>query len=109
MLTCWMPIVRDSDRVDLAGDAIMDADRVLNDDRSTAADKARAHAVKGMALRDEEKYGEARAELAMSIKALPKDDAPWRDETETALTAASDPSAYLLARAETLHKAGRGP
>ena len=42
MLTYWLPLLRERGRKDLAADAIIDADRVLNDDAASAPAKARA-------------------------------------------------------------------
>ena len=42
MLTFWLPLLRERGRKDLAENALIDADRVLNDDAASAAAKARA-------------------------------------------------------------------
>ncbi len=51
---------KDPAATDLAEKAVVDADRILKDDESSADDKARAHAVKGIALRDQKDYAGAR-------------------------------------------------
>ncbi len=107
MLSIWLPLLRDRGRPDLADKAIADADRVLKDDKASPQDKAHAHAVKGVALRDQEKYGEAKVELGLARADLSKDDGEWALETETALTEASDPSAYFAAKAGDYRKEGR--
>jgi hypothetical protein len=107
MLTFWMPLLREEARKELAEDAIQDADRVLKVDKGPAAVKARAHVVRGLALLNEEKYPEAKAELAQAQADLPKDDAAWTKAAEAALKEASDPPAWFAARAETLHREGR--
>jgi tetratricopeptide (TPR) repeat protein len=107
MLTFWMPLLRERGRNDLADKAIIDADRVLKEAKASPQDKARAHAVKGIALRNEGKYAEAKTELEQAKINLPKEDAVWRSETEAALKEASDPSAYFAARAETFRKEGQ--
>ena len=107
MLTFWLPLLRERGRRDLADDAITDADRVLDDDAAAPAAKARALAVRGMALRDEEKYADAKADLEQAKKDLPVADGEWLLETEMALTEASDPSAYFASRAEAFRQEGR--
>ena len=107
MLTYWLPLLRERARRDLADDAITDADRVLDDDAATPAAKARALAVRGMALRDQEKYDDAKADLEKAKKDLPPADGEWALETEMALAEASDPSAYFASRAEAFRREGR--
>ena len=85
MLTFWMPLLQDRGSKGLADKAIIDADRVLKDAKASPADKARAHAVKGIALRNEDKYAEAKAELQQAHANLPKADGLWSLETEAAL------------------------
>ena len=107
MLTFWMPLLQERGNSDLADKAILDADRVLKEAKASPDDKARAHAVKGIALRNEEKYAEAKAELEQAKATLPKTDGVWSLETEAALKVASDPSAYFAARAEAFRKANQ--
>jgi len=107
MLTFWLPLLRERGRRDLADDAITDADRVLDDDAAAPAAKARALAVRGIALRDEEKYADAKADLEQAKKDLPIADGEWMLETEMALAEASDPSAYFASRAEAFRREGR--
>ena len=104
MLTFWMPLLQERGRNDLADKAVIDANRVLNDAKASPEDKARAHAVKGMALRNEEKYAAAKAELEQAQAKLPKADGLWSLETEAALKEVADPSAYFAARAEKYRK-----
>ena len=107
MLTFWLPLLRERGRRDLADDAITDADRVLDDDAAAPAAKARALAVRGIALRDQEKYADAKADLEQAKKDLPVADGEWVLETEMALAEASDPSAYFASRAEAFRQEGR--
>ncbi len=107
MLSLWLPLLRDSDRQDLADKAIADADRVLKDDKALPEDKAHAHAVKGIALRDEGKYGGAKTELSRASADLSKDDGEWVLATDTALKEAADPSAYYIRKADDYRKEGR--
>ena len=107
MLSIWLPLLRDRVRPDLADKAIADADRVLKDDKASPQDKAHAHAVKGAALLDQGKYGEAKAALARAQADLSKDDGEWMLETETALKEASDPSVYFTTKADDYRKEGR--
>ncbi len=105
MLTFWMPLLQLRGRSDLADKAIIDADRVLKDEKASPEDKARAHAIKGAALRNEAKYAAAKTELEQAKANLPKADELWSLEVETALKETSDPSAYFVARVEALRNA----
>ncbi len=107
MLTFWMPLLQERGRNDLADKAIIDADRVLNDAKVTPENKARAHAVKGVALRNEEKYAAAKSELEQARANLPKANGSWSLETEAALKEASDPAAYFAAKAEMYRREGQ--
>jgi hypothetical protein len=107
MLTFWMPLLQERGRTDLADKAVLDADRVLKEAKASPEDKARAHAVKGTALRNQGKYAEAKAELEQAKANLPKEDGVWWLETEAALKEASDPSAYFAARAEKFRMEGQ--
>jgi hypothetical protein len=105
MLSFWLPLL--PERQDLADKAILDADRVLKDDKASPADKAHAHAVKGIALSDQEKYNDAKPELSKAKADLPKEDGEWVLATDAALTDASDPSASLARKADEYRKEGR--
>ena len=60
-----------------------------------------------MALRNEEKYAEAKDTLEKAKTDLGKDDKAFLDVTEAALKEASNPGALYLARAEALRKQGK--
>src|SRR5262249_21441677 len=63
MLAVWLPVLNNRGNRALATKAIADANRVLSDDKATAGQKAQAQAVLGLALRNQEKFAEAKAAL----------------------------------------------
>jgi hypothetical protein len=107
MLTLWLPILGDRTRADLASKAAVDANRVASDATASPADKARAEAVLGLALRNQGKLAEARAALDKARASLPPSDADWRDRVDAALKEVADPAAYYVARAKELQSAGK--
>jgi hypothetical protein len=107
MLTYWLPILGDRGRADLATKAAVDAARVAADTAATPADKARAEAVLGLALRNQGKFTEAVAALQKAKAALPAGDAEWRERVDAALKDAADPATYFLNRADELAARGK--
>src|SRR5262249_19125128 len=78
MLALWLPVLSDRGRKDAAEKALADADRVLNGDKSSADAKAEAKALKGIALRNQGKFAEARIALEEAIKdGAGAKDAAW--------------------------------
>jgi tetratricopeptide (TPR) repeat protein len=108
MLPIWLPVVNDRGHRDAAEKALADAERVLKDDKATAAAKAQAKAVQGLALRDQGKFDAARAALEQALKDGAK-DAAWYTLAQNAQKELADPSVFYLPRAEQLHAAGRYP
>jgi hypothetical protein len=107
MLTLWLPVLADRSRADLADRAAVDANRVANDASASAADKARAEAVLGLALRNQGKLTEAKAALDQARASLPPSDADWRDRVDSALKEVADPAGYYVTRAKELQSAGK--
>jgi hypothetical protein len=108
MLTFWLPILeQDRRRKDLAAKAALDADRVLRDESATPADRARAELIRGLALRNEDKFGEAREALERAKEGLRGDRNPWLTQAETALKEVSDPAGWYVRQAEALHERGQ--
>jgi tetratricopeptide (TPR) repeat protein len=107
MLTYWLPLLRDRTRSEIAARAVVDAARVAEDPESTAAEKARAEAVLGLALRNQGKFSEAKVALEKAKAGLVPADAEWRERVDAALKDVADPAAYYLARAEELQNQGK--
>jgi hypothetical protein len=107
MLPVWLGALQDRDRKDLAADAVKDADRVLTDKAASAAEKARAQVVKGLALRNQGKYAEARQALEQGKAALGTGAPALLAAVETALSEARDPAASFARRAEELQRRGK--
>ncbi len=100
MLGYWVPLLSDRGQKSLAAPAVKDAERVLADAKASAAAKAQAGAVAGLALRNRGEFDKARKALEEATGA----DAagPWKDVARQALKDLTDPSAYYLPRAEAL-------
>jgi hypothetical protein len=105
LLAYWRPLLEAGANPDAASAAIKDADRVLADKDAGAASKGRAETVRGLALRNAEKFAEAKAALE---KALPRlGDDVWRTTARAALKEVSDPAATFRTRAEALRAKGQ--
>ncbi len=104
MLTVWLPLLEDRSSKEWAAKAVQDAKRVLKD--GTSAQKAHAEVVRGLALRNEEKYDEAKTALDKAKAELPKDDTVWHSAVDAALSEIKDPGAIYVARADALEKKG---
>jgi hypothetical protein len=75
---------------------------------STPEARAKAHYAAGLALRNQEKYEEARKSLTEALKeakALPK-PGPWRADAAQALKELTDPAVYYLPRIQRELEAG---
>jgi hypothetical protein len=108
MLAFWLPLLeQDRSRKDLSANAVLDAGRVLKDPQATPADRAHAEVIRGLALRNEEKFAEAREALQKAQEDLKGDRNVWVARTEEALKEVSDPAAWYTARAEALHNQGK--
>jgi hypothetical protein len=107
MLTFWLPVLNDRSRRDLAGRAALDARRVADDASASPAEKARAEAVLGLALRNQGKPAEAKAALEKARAGLAPSDVEWRERVEAALKEVADPTTYYLARADELASRGQ--
>jgi hypothetical protein len=108
MLGVWLPLLdNERGRRDLAERAAQDAERVRHDERATEADRARADVIRGLALRNEGRFDEAKAALEQGLSGLRGDRTPFVGRAETALREASDPGAWLAQQARQLYEAGR--
>jgi hypothetical protein len=107
MLTYWLPLLQDRSRTDLAEQASSDALRVANDPESTPAEKARAQAIHGLALRNLGHFSSAKSALRSASGLLVQGDVNWREPVESALKEMADPVAYYAARSEELQSRGK--
>jgi hypothetical protein len=108
MLAVWLPLLeQDQARQEFAARAAQDAQRVESDPAATPADKARAEAIRGLALRNEGKFAEAKAALQKASAGLKGDNNPWLIRAREALAEVSDPAAWYARRAQALHDRGQ--
>jgi hypothetical protein len=108
MLPVWLAVLREQrDRKDLAERATRDAERVLAAPSATPVQKARAEVIRGLALRNEEKFDEARPKLEKARGVLADAKGPWVVAADAALREVADPAAFYADRAEALQNKGR--
>lgn len=99
MLAIWLPVLEGADR-EQSQRAEADANVVLGDPMAPAEVKSHARVIQGLALRNLDKFAEARPVLTEALVALPAGERDWRAATETALKEVSDPLGYFSTRTE---------
>ncbi len=108
MLTFWLPLMeQDRDRKDLAAKALQDVGRVLKDPEATPADRAHAEVIRGLALRNDQKFAAAQEALRKAQEDLKGDRNAWTTQAEGALKEVSDPAGWYASQAEGLHNQGK--
>ncbi len=108
MLVLWLPILDDErGRLDLAERALRDADRVQSDEKSSAADRARAEVIRGLALRNQGHLADAKAALKRGANGLTGDRTPFAERAEAALKESSESGSALAQRARKLQQEGK--
>jgi hypothetical protein len=106
MLAVWLLVLEQNrTRTDLARKAEQDAERLKAEGQTTAAQKGQAQILLGLALRNTEKFAEARAALEAGRAAV--DRGVWLNVADAALKEVSDPAAYYAGQAESLYNRGR--
>jgi len=106
MLPLWLLLLDEArNRTDWAVQARADAQRVLTNPQTTAEQKGEAQIVQGLALRNTEKFSEAKALLEAGRSAVDKGE--WRDRAAAALKEVSDPAAYFTRQAQELYDHGQ--
>ena len=106
MLPVWLLVLQQNrNRPELARKAAQDMERLKADGQASAAQKGQAQIVLGLALRNTEKFAEARAALAAGRAVV--DRGAWLNAANAALKEVSDPAAYYAGRAEVLYNRGR--
>ncbi len=105
MLPLWLLLLDENrSRNELARKATMDAQRVLANPQATADQRGAAEVVMGLALRNSEKFSEARTMLEMARKVLTKEE--WLAYANSALKEVSDPAAYFSSQAQLWYDHG---
>jgi Tetratricopeptide repeat len=96
LIDVWLPALADKDKPANNAAAIADAEFVMKNAASTAADKAKALAVKALALRNQGKLVEARAAFDESRKhpGFSKDQA-WAKAVGSAADILENPAAFV--------------
>jgi tetratricopeptide (TPR) repeat protein len=92
-----------------ATDSSKETVRKLQVEMTQARDQMSAHAevLKGLALRNQDKYAEAKTALEKAKAALAKDDKAFQEAADTGLKEVSNLGAAYTARADALHKQGK--
>jgi hypothetical protein len=108
MLAFWLPILQaDRSRTDLQEKAMLDAGRVLDDSSASEVLKGRALAIRGLVLRNEEKFDDAKEVLTRAKAALADARGGWSEVVDEALREASNPAADVARKASVLASQGR--
>jgi hypothetical protein len=112
LLNIWLALLettRDTEAgKDMASRAIEDADRVQADSAATAEVRARAEIIRGLALRNEQKFVEAKAALEKGIGELKGGDpSAFMSSAQTALKMVQGPGAWYAEQARALLNQGR--
>ncbi len=106
MLPLWLLLLDENRaRDDLALRAGKDVDRVTADKTASKARKGEAAVVLGLALRNTEKFAEAKKMLEAARGSVDKGE--WLVRAEAALKEVADPAAYFGKQAQTLYDKGR--
>ena len=105
MLAVWLPVLENRPAKEVVDRAMSDAERVLHDAKATPQEKARAEVLKGLNLRNEDKFAEAKAALEEAKKGL-GEGGPWLKHVNEALAEVSHPTETYLARADRLREKG---
>jgi tetratricopeptide (TPR) repeat protein len=108
MLSFWLPVVdQNRKRKDLAESALRDVERVNANPEATGPDRTHAEVIRGLVLRNEEKFGEAEPLLARARNDLIETRGEWLTRVTDALREVSNPAAYYARKADDLVAVGR--
>jgi tetratricopeptide (TPR) repeat protein len=106
MMPLWRLLLEQNrGRTDLASQAAQDAARVQTGPEATTAQKGESQIVQGLALRNNEKFPEAKA--ALEAGRMTVDRGEWLMTAEAALREVSDPAAYYGMQAQELSDRGQ--
>jgi hypothetical protein len=108
MLRLWLPVLQvQRQRKDLAELALEDVDRVMRDDRASALQKAQAQLLRGLVLRNEERFEDARPVLLAARDGLADEKGAWLAAADLALQEVSNPAGHYLQRVDALYNQGK--
>ncbi len=106
MLPLWLLLLDENrGRAELASQAAMDVERVKTDPKAPPARKGEAEVVRGLALRNADKFDEAKSVLQAARGAVDKGE--WLIRADAALKEVSNPAAYFGRQAQDLYNRGR--
>jgi tetratricopeptide (TPR) repeat protein len=106
MMPLWLLMLEQNrTRTELAEQAEKDSASLQAERDATPVQKGQAQIVRGLALRNTEKFAEARTALEAGRSAV--DQADWLAAADAALREVSDPAAYFANQAESLYNRGR--
>ncbi len=106
MMPMWLTILEQNrTRTEWATKAALDADRVKADPTATPAQNGQAQIVLGLALRNTEKFGEAKTVLQSARNSVDKTE--WLIVADAALREVSNPAAYYADQAQRLYDRGQ--
>jgi hypothetical protein len=106
MLPLWLLLLDENrDRVELTTFAAKDVDRVTANPQASQMRKGEAAIILGLALRNTEKFSDAKKVLEAGRKAVDKGE--WLARADAALKEVSNPTAYFTQQAQTLYDRGR--
>jgi hypothetical protein len=106
MLPLWRLLLDENrNQTDLAGKAMRDAQRVLADPQATAAQRGEAELVMGLALRNTERFAEAKTMLEVARRVVNREE--WLAPADAALKEVSNPAAYFASQAQLWYDHGR--
>ena len=96
MLDYWRTLMEKKGQGELEKKATEDVEKVIADTSSTPDLKARAEVLKGITLRNQGKYVEAKALLEKGKAALNAGDIAWKLQADIALKEANDPVTHFV-------------
>jgi len=96
MLEYWRALMEKKGQSELEKKATEDVEKVMVDASSTPELKARAEVLKGITLRNQGKYVEAKALLEKGKAALNAADIAWKLQADIALKEANDPVTHFV-------------
>lgn len=96
MLDYWRSIMEKKGQAELEKKATEDVEKVMVDASANAELKARAEVLKGITLRNQGKYVEAKAALEKGKAGLNAGDIAWKLQADVALKEANDPVSHFV-------------
>jgi tetratricopeptide (TPR) repeat protein len=108
MMNFWLAILQGGrSSTDLENSALADVERILSDPASSEAQKGRALTIRGLVLRNRDRFAEAKPDLEKAKVALAATKGSWIKEASAALNEVVNPSGDLAGKAEALVSQGK--